>query len=267
MNVLIVYAHPNPKSFCHAVLQEFTLGLGEAGHTATVVDLHAIHFDPVFELRDFAGYVHEGMPLDILQRMDLRKHILSTARGPLERFVASRLIQRKSPRELAKLVRSQMPKDVVRQQELVARAHGLAFIAPVIWLGFPAILKGWFERVFNYGFAYSLTREGWEGNVSGRVPLLRHEKAPVITPTLFSQADYKAGLEEPIRRIIDDWGLRYPGVKKVEHVYFYRAAVVDEGTRHRYLEQARALGQHFAEGKAATGSDPIRAPAAAGIAH
>ena len=31
------------------------------------------------------------------------------------------------------------------------------FVAPVWWMGFPAILKGWLERVFAYGFAYTLT--------------------------------------------------------------------------------------------------------------
>ena len=27
MKVLTVYAHPNPKSFCHAILQQFIKGL------------------------------------------------------------------------------------------------------------------------------------------------------------------------------------------------------------------------------------------------
>jgi len=48
-------------------------------------------------------------------------------------------------------------------------------------------------------------------------------------------------------RIIDDWGLRYPGVKRVEHVYFYKAAVVDSKTRKGYLEQAYKLGKEFAQ--------------------
>ena len=39
----------------------------------------------------------------------------------------------------------------------------MAFIAPVYWLGFPAILKGWFERVFSYGNAFALDRIGWDG--------------------------------------------------------------------------------------------------------
>ena len=34
MRVLTVYAHPNPTSFCHAVLDRFTGGLEDAGTRA-----------------------------------------------------------------------------------------------------------------------------------------------------------------------------------------------------------------------------------------
>jgi putative NADPH-quinone reductase len=77
--------------------------------------------------------------------------------------------------------------------------------------------------------------------------MLQHEKALVINTTLFREEDYKAELEEPMTRIIDDWGLRYPGVKKVEHVYFYRAAVADAETLRGYLERAYKLGKEFAQ--------------------
>ena len=116
---------------------------------------------------------------------------------------------------MARFIHAHRPKDVVAQWEKLERAQGLAFIAPVFWLHFPAILKGWFERVFAYGDAYGLMVEGWRGEVKGRVPLLQHEKALVINTTLFSAGNYKAGLEEPMTRIIDEWGLRYPGVKRV----------------------------------------------------
>ena len=92
-------------------------------------------------------------------------------------------------------------------------------------------MKGWFERVFSYGDAYALTSAGWQGEVKGRIPLLQHEKALVINTTLFSEEDYKAGLEKPMTQIIDNWGLRYPGVKKVEHVYFYRVSCNGRGNR------------------------------------
>ena len=48
-------------------------------------------------------------------------------------------------------------------------------------------------------------------------------------------------------RIIDEWGLQYPGVKKVEHVYFYGVPVADDETRRSYLERAYKLGKEFAQ--------------------
>ena len=246
MKVLTVYAHPNPKSFCRAILQRFTQGLADAGHTSEVVDLYAIRFDPVFRTPDFASYVHESMPLEILEEMNLKRYVLDAAGGPLQRFVVSRWLRDKDSRAVAKFIHERRPKDVIDQWEKVKSAQGLAFIAPVFWLHFPAILKGWFERVFAYGDAYALTLEGWHGDVKGRVPLLHHEKALVISTTLFKEEDYKADWEAPVARIIDDWGLRYPGVKKVEHVYFHRVPVVDGETRRSYLEQAYKLGKEFA---------------------
>jgi NAD(P)H dehydrogenase (quinone) len=100
--------------------------------------------------------------------------------------------------------------------------------------------------VFAYGDAYELKPEGWRGDAGGRVPLLRHEKALVINTTLFSEKDYKADWELPMTRMIDDWGLRYPGVKKVEHAYFYGVPTVGDETRRVYLERAYALGHEFA---------------------
>jgi NAD(P)H dehydrogenase (quinone) len=66
MKVLTVIANPNSKSFCHAILEQFSKGLNEVSHTHEVVDLYAIRLDPIFRTQDFASYVHESMPLDIL---------------------------------------------------------------------------------------------------------------------------------------------------------------------------------------------------------
>ena len=89
MRVLTVYAHPNPKSFCHVILEQFTQGLTDAGRTSEVVDLYAIRFDPVFRTADFASYVHESMPLEILGQMNLKQQVLNTAGGPLQRWIAA----------------------------------------------------------------------------------------------------------------------------------------------------------------------------------
>jgi len=68
-----------------------------------------------------------------------------------------------------------------------------------------------------------------------------------MSTTLFKEEENKADWQAPMARIIDDWGLRYPGVKKVEHVYFYRVPVVDDETRRSYLGRAYKLGKEFAQ--------------------
>ena len=155
MKVLTVYAHNDPQSFCHAVLERFTAGLAEAGHESEVVDLHAIKFDPVIRARDAASYISGDIPADILELMNLEQRVLTSCRGPLQRFVASRAMRGKSPAEIAAMIRSRMPKDVIAQQQKVAAADVLAFIAPIHFCNFPSILKGWIDRVSSHSTSRS----------------------------------------------------------------------------------------------------------------
>lgn len=246
MHILTVYAHNNPKSFCHAVLQEFTRGLADAGHSSDVVDLYAIGFDPVLRDRDTPSWMDENVPQDILDRVHLKQELLAGARGPLQRFLVKRWMRGRDDRAIIRELReTRRPKDVLAQQERVARAQALVFIAPVWFLGFPAILKGWFDRVFTLGFAFNLSAEGWHGDVAGRIPLLKHEKALIINTTIFNEKTYQAGFGEAMGRLMDDWCLRYPGIKTVEHVYFHGVNGADDETRRRYLERAYALGRDF----------------------
>ena len=245
MRVLTVYAHPNPRSFCHSVLGEFTRGLADAGHESDVLDLYALKFDPVFTDADMATWLHPDMPPDILETMDPRRRVLEGARGPIQRFLARRFVSGKSNREIAQMLREHGPKDAAEHWRHVAQADALAFVAPVFWLSFPAILKGWHERVLSYGNAFALDRSGWEGKVSGRIGLLQHRKALLLMSTLFSREDYDADWAEPMRRVLGDWSLHYPGVEQVEIIFFHRAAVADEATIRSYLERAYALGFEF----------------------
>ncbi|MEB4592214.1 NAD(P)H-dependent oxidoreductase [Candidatus Thiothrix sp. Deng01] len=54
MRVLIVYAHPNPASFNHAMLESCQRGLLEGGHEVRIKDLYAENFDPVLRASDLA---------------------------------------------------------------------------------------------------------------------------------------------------------------------------------------------------------------------
>ena len=143
MKVLTVFAHPASQSFCHAVLDRFDAGLRDAGHTNEIVDLYAIGFDPILRPRDTPSWLTETIPDDMLDRMRLRESLLDEAGGPLKRFALKRLIGDRDARGIIRLLRERyQPKDVLVQQQKVARAEALAFVAPVHFLSFPAMLEG-----------------------------------------------------------------------------------------------------------------------------
>lgn len=47
-----------------------------------------------------------------------------------------------------------VPDDVAREQEKINASGAIVFISPLFWSDVPAKLKGWFDRVWTYGFAY-----------------------------------------------------------------------------------------------------------------
>lgn len=122
MRVLTVYAHPNPASFCHAVLEQSTRGLEDAGPASEVVDLHAIGFDPVFRRDDHAFFAHASVPPEVFDETGLRETSVRSSGGPLRRRVAKRWLRDKSLPELLEVVARQRPGDVLARQEKVAAA-------------------------------------------------------------------------------------------------------------------------------------------------
>jgi NAD(P)H dehydrogenase (quinone) len=62
-----------------------------------------------------------------------------------------------------------MPCDVLTEQARVDRCDALAFVSPVWWLSLPALLKGWFDRVWSNGWAYEWAHDP-EGSLLPRRP-------------------------------------------------------------------------------------------------
>ena len=56
MRVLVVYCHPHPGSFTHAVLDRVLAGLAVGGHEVHVIDLYAEGFDPVISEAEWKTY-------------------------------------------------------------------------------------------------------------------------------------------------------------------------------------------------------------------
>ncbi|MCG6553729.1 MAG: NAD(P)H-dependent oxidoreductase [Candidatus Magnetominusculus sp. LBB02] len=59
MKHLIVYSHPNPKSFNHAIMEALEGQLRALGQDVKVRDLYAIGFDPILKPSDFE-FIHKG---------------------------------------------------------------------------------------------------------------------------------------------------------------------------------------------------------------
>ncbi|WP_027881943.1 NAD(P)H-dependent oxidoreductase [Meiothermus rufus] len=72
MNVLIVYAHPNPHSF-NAAMREVAVGtLSRAGHSILLSDLYAMRFNPVLSAEELQGDLSAIQPeIEKVRRADL----------------------------------------------------------------------------------------------------------------------------------------------------------------------------------------------------
>ncbi|MCU0575745.1 MAG: NAD(P)H-dependent oxidoreductase [Desulfobacterota bacterium] len=67
MNHLVVYAHPNPASFNHAILDAYTSELKASGHEVRIRDLYAVPFDPVIVQSDY-DMINRGTPPEDIRR-------------------------------------------------------------------------------------------------------------------------------------------------------------------------------------------------------
>jgi NAD(P)H dehydrogenase (quinone) len=71
MKHLIVYTHPNPKSFNHAILETVKSTLRERGDEVQVTDLYEKQFDAILSANDFVSFGDGVMPEDIQQEQAL----------------------------------------------------------------------------------------------------------------------------------------------------------------------------------------------------
>lgn len=62
------------------------------------------------------------------------------------------------------------PADVVAEHARIDRADTLVLVYPLYWWSFPALLKGWIDRVFTQGWAYA---DGADGKVEKKLQRLQ----------------------------------------------------------------------------------------------
>jgi NAD(P)H dehydrogenase (quinone) len=145
---------------------------------------------------------------------------------------------RLQPEDYAQFRGETMPEEIRREQVRVDRADALAFVFPVWWWSFPAILKGWFDRVFSEGWAYNFE----PGLSRGR---LRDRPVILLGVAGSRESTYrKYGYGEAMRVQIDVGLLGYCGLRDVETHVLYDVEQSPEN-RQRYLVEAREIGRRF----------------------
>lgn len=70
MKHLIIYAHPNPASFNHAIKETIVRVLKDKGQSLRVRDLYALRFDPILKADDFETFLAGKTPGDIAIEQD-----------------------------------------------------------------------------------------------------------------------------------------------------------------------------------------------------
>lgn len=133
-----------------------------------------------------------------------------------------------------------LPADVRDEHAKIDAADALAFIYPVWWSDCPAKLKGWFDRVLTYGYAY--TYEGGEHSTSK----IEIQKAQVICPA-GHPVDYleETGIAESMRRVMLNDRLLGVGVKGAQMEILGGMLHNDPDIRKQNLETAYRLGRNF----------------------
>jgi len=202
MKVLLVFAHPEPRSL-HGALRDVAIKELEAhGHEVRVSDLYAESWKSEVDRADFPALTREER--------------LAPAVASKHAFEADTLTT-----------------DVKTEIEKLLWADALILQFPLWWFAMPAILKGWVDRVFAYGFAYGVGEHSdrrW-GDRYGEGRLMGKRAMLIVTAGGWEEHYAPRGVNGPIDDLlfpINHGILYYPGYDVLPPFVAYRVDHLDE---------------------------------------
>lgn len=132
--------------------------------------------------------------------------------------------------------KGQVSADVQTEQDYIRWADSLIFIHPIWWTGLPAILKGYIDRVFSYGFAYRYDQGVQKGLLTGK-------QATIINTHGKSTGHYKQnGIGEALALTSDLGIYQYCGLQINRHLYFDEADRADAAKIDLWKKQVQQIG-------------------------
>ena len=128
--------------------------------------------------------------------------------------------------------------DIQTEQDFITWADRIIFVYPIWWTGMPAIMKGYIDRVFSYGFAYRYDQGVQKGLLTGK-------KAIIVNSHGKSNAEYEAiGMDKALELTSDTGIFIYSGLEIQKHFYFDKA---DRATSENIADWGNQLRSVFTE--------------------
>lgn len=134
--------------------------------------------------------------------------------------------------------RMELEPDLLKAWEIIQWADHLVWVHPVWWGGFPAVMKGFIDRLFLPGMAYKYRENSvwWD-------KLLKGKTAHILTTLDQPGWYYRLFFGRPSVNQLKKSILEYCGVKPVKVTYIGIIRNSKEEERDHWLKKVKALGK------------------------
>ncbi len=211
---LIVYAHPEPKSYCGAIKNLTIDKLTKIGHEVQITDLYAQNFNPVITKKDFVNLKNE----EVFNYMNEQVYSYQN------NF-------------------SNYSREILIELDKIKWADNIIFIFPLWWGSYPAIMKGWIDKCFVYGHSWTSERNYANG-------ILKNKKGIAVCTCEDTKENYsKEGVQgmsvEEILHHLNRASLEFVGISALKSHVFYKVGKLTQEERIDYLKEFENKLENF----------------------
>lgn len=188
--VLVINGHPDNKSFCRALAEQYSIGANSIGAECETIHLSDIEFSPILS----HGY---------------RK-------------------------------RTELEPDLLKAWEAIKKAEHIVFVYPNWWGTYPALLKGFIDRLFLPGFAFE-----YQENSPFPKKLLAGKTARLIVTTDTPDWYYSLVFKKPGHNSMKRSVLGFCGIKPVKITTFGAIRGSKDSQRSIWLNKVKKMGEQL----------------------
>jgi NAD(P)H dehydrogenase (quinone) len=209
VNVLIVFAHPEPKSLNGALKDVAVSALKEEeGNEVKVSDLYVMGFKAVLDREDFLNLENPDRFNPIMEQLHAAQN-------------------------------GSFSQDIKDEMKKLEWADLVIFQFPIWYGGMPAIMKGWMERVFASGFSSDM----FQGKIYDK-GLMKGKKAMLSFTTGGPEENYYMNIPDKdpakLAPVITE-NLKFSGFEVLKPFVVFNAIMLSEEDAVKHFEEYKEL--------------------------